>query len=108
MPQKLKLGIAVYKNKFQLQLDYIKFQHLQLKFNSGSGYVLSRGAIKLLVEKQFPLASQCPEKSTGSDDVEIAQCLANEGILVEVTSDAMGKSRFHHQHFSEIYNAKVR
>ncbi|XP_067653726.1 glycoprotein-N-acetylgalactosamine 3-beta-galactosyltransferase 1-like isoform X2 [Haliotis asinina] len=74
--------------------------HLFKKYSSwgymsgGAGYVLSREAVRLLVEKGYNTKNMCRESGT-DEDVEIASCLHNVGVPVHNTLDRFGRESFH-------------
>lgn len=62
--------------------------------SSGSGYVLSREAVKRLVEKTIFNKSLCTHGNEGFEEVEIGRCLENANVTPVDTRDAMGRYRF--------------
>ncbi|KAI6233260.1 N-acetyllactosaminide 3-alpha-galactosyltransferase [Aphelenchoides fujianensis] len=61
-------------------------------YNSGGAYVLSRAAVRLLVERGWKNESACPFDEF--EDVGMAVCLARAGVRPLRTRDAAGRSRF--------------
>ncbi|XP_050418240.1 glycoprotein-N-acetylgalactosamine 3-beta-galactosyltransferase 1-A isoform X1 [Patella vulgata] len=62
-------------------------------YNSGgAGYVLSKEALRRLVV-DGPEANDCVVR--GAEDVRMGDCLAEIGVRVGNTADALGRSRFH-------------
>lgn len=48
--------------------------------SGGAGYVLSRGALKLLVKESMNNAKFCRQDGRGAEDIELAKCLVNVGV----------------------------
>ena len=63
--------------------------------SGGSGYALSRKALKRLVEEAFPVPKYCkPSSKEGSEDVFMGQCLESIGITPFDTRDHIGRQRY--------------
>ena len=63
--------------------------------SGGSGYVLSRSAVKKFVKVALPNPNICRESpNTFAEDLEIGICLGNIGVMVGDSRDEKGKSRF--------------
>ncbi|GLG95763.1 Glycoprotein-N-acetylgalactosamine 3-beta-galactosyltransferase 1 [Gryllus bimaculatus] len=62
--------------------------------SGGAGYVLSREAVKRLVEKALPDKRGCRPDTHGAEDVEIGKCLEYVGVLAGDSRDAEGRGRF--------------
>ncbi|XP_055377344.1 glycoprotein-N-acetylgalactosamine 3-beta-galactosyltransferase 1-like [Condylostylus longicornis] len=72
-----------------------KFQMPSVVYMSGgAGYVLSREAVKRLVEIAFKNSRIC-RVGASVEDVEIGVCLNAVGVIAGDTRDEEGKSRFH-------------
>ncbi|XP_071097861.1 glycoprotein-N-acetylgalactosamine 3-beta-galactosyltransferase 1-like [Haliotis cracherodii] len=62
--------------------------------SGGAGYVISRQALRLLVEQGYNKKNTCA-KSGKDEDVEVASCLHNVGVPVHNTLDRFGRESFH-------------
>lgn len=63
--------------------------------SGGSGYVMSREALRLFKEEALPNPDKCGGNSkVGAEDVEIGHCLYNVGVLAGDSRDEMNRSRF--------------
>lgn len=62
--------------------------------SGGGGYVLSRMALKIFVEKGLPDAKACKESNTGAEDAEMGKCLNKIGVLPGDSRDSYGRGRF--------------
>ncbi|XP_047490544.1 glycoprotein-N-acetylgalactosamine 3-beta-galactosyltransferase 1-like isoform X2 [Penaeus chinensis] len=65
-------------------------------FNGGAGYVLSRGAVRRLVEDGLR-EQRCEENLNlgANEDVNMALCLAHLGVVFLDSRDSLGRQRFH-------------
>lgn len=65
-------------------------------FNGGAGYVLSRGAVRRLVEDGLR-GRRCGENLNlgANEDVNMALCLAHLGVVFLDSRDSLGRQRFH-------------
>ncbi|GMR43457.1 hypothetical protein PMAYCL1PPCAC_13652, partial [Pristionchus mayeri] len=71
--------------------------YLEHGYNSGGGgYVLSRKALELYIERAHNNATICPDDSF--EDVGIGKCLANIGIFAHKTVNEKGQQRFNAYH----------
>lgn len=61
--------------------------------SGGAGYVLSREALRRLVEEGFRSA-RCNEKQAGAEDYEMGVCLASSGVIPGDSRDSLGRHRF--------------
>ncbi|XP_038045106.1 uncharacterized protein LOC119719683 [Patiria miniata] len=80
-----------YGRKFK---PYVKQGYM----SGGAGYVLSKAALVLAVEKAFPNAALCRSdaKAAGAaEDVEIGKCLSRVGVTAGDSRDSLGRERFH-------------
>ncbi|XP_050738122.1 glycoprotein-N-acetylgalactosamine 3-beta-galactosyltransferase 1-like isoform X2 [Eriocheir sinensis] len=77
-----------FGNKFQMKNISQGFM------GGGAGYVLSRAAVKLLVEKGFPNKTACHPGPKGREDVELGKCLEAVGVVAGDSRDHLGRDRF--------------
>ena len=62
--------------------------------SGGAGYVLSRAALKLFVEKGIPNAQICRQDENGAEDAEMGKCMEKLGIRAGDSRDNEGHHRF--------------
>ncbi|CAN7995570.1 unnamed protein product, partial [Ixodes hexagonus] len=65
--------------------------------SGGSGYVLSREALRVLVERGLrnPVpSSRCRHSFKGAEDVELGFCMEQVGVSARDSRDALGRHRF--------------
>lgn len=62
--------------------------------SGGSGYVLSREAVRRFVEIAFPNKDLCVQADLENEDVEVGICLANVNVTTADTRDSHLKGRF--------------
>jgi len=65
--------------------------------SGGAGYVLSREALRLFVEKGLgpEHTPKCKEaKEGGAEDVDMGQCLEALGVTAGDSRDSLGRGRF--------------
>jgi len=85
------------KNPDELHYYGYAMKWPNITFAAGSGIVLSRATLRLLVNELLESGKYgCKEESTSEDDVRLAICLNNVGIKVENSLDDKGLQRFHH------------
>lgn len=63
-------------------------------YMSGSGYVLSREAVRRFNVDAITNDYKCWNGTEGNEDVEIGKCLANVGVLAGDSRDELNRSRF--------------
>ncbi|PAA45971.1 hypothetical protein BOX15_Mlig007521g2 [Macrostomum lignano] len=64
--------------------------------SGGAGYVLSREAVKLFIERGLQSkSSKCSPQSGGAEDVQVGSCLESVGVKVFDSVDELGRERFH-------------
>ena len=62
-------------------------------FSGGAGYVLSKEALRRLVEKGHD--PKLCRQDLGPEDMNMGHCMENLGVQTRNTTDARGNSRFH-------------
>uniref|UniRef100_A0A914XNB7 N-acetylgalactosaminide beta-1,3-galactosyltransferase n=1 Tax=Plectus sambesii TaxID=2011161 RepID=A0A914XNB7_9BILA len=73
----------------------LKYELVHGHNSGGSGYIMSRSTLKLLVSL-LPNKTICP--GGWAEDKEVARCLANVGIYPTDTLDDKNRDRFVHMH----------
>ncbi|XP_033111101.1 glycoprotein-N-acetylgalactosamine 3-beta-galactosyltransferase 1-like isoform X2 [Anneissia japonica] len=65
--------------------------------SGGAGYVLSKEAVRRLVEDAFKSSSKCRPATAvgGAEDVDIGRCLQAVGVVAGDSRDELGQDRFH-------------
>ncbi|KAI9020306.1 hypothetical protein DFJ74DRAFT_756955 [Hyaloraphidium curvatum] len=74
-------------------------------YNTGSGYALNRAALREFAAAVAQGHHSCLQH--GFEDVLVARCLAQRGILPEDTRDAMGRERFSYLRPDELFDGKL-
>lgn len=62
--------------------------------SGGAGYVLSRNALDLFINKALPQPHLCEPSDNGSEDAEMGICLNNIGVRAMDSRDSYGRGRF--------------
>ncbi|XP_060064781.1 glycoprotein-N-acetylgalactosamine 3-beta-galactosyltransferase 1-like [Ylistrum balloti] len=62
--------------------------------SGGAGYVLSRKAVNLLVEKGIDDSSKCRSDGGGAEDLELGRCMQKLGVVAGDTRDDLERERF--------------
>lgn len=63
-------------------------------YMSGSGYVMSREALRRFNVDALTDDYKCCNGTVGNEDVEVGKCLANVGVLAGDSRDELGRARF--------------
>ncbi|CAJ0942124.1 unnamed protein product, partial [Mesorhabditis belari] len=79
-----------YGFEFSVKLKYKQNPVL----SGGAGYVLSKAALFKFVTEALGKSSKCSTREKGSEDVELARCLKNVGVIRGDSRDEGGKQRF--------------
>ncbi|KAH6932869.1 hypothetical protein HPB50_010429 [Hyalomma asiaticum] len=61
--------------------------------SGGAGYVLSRGALRRIVEEGM-MQGRCRADAAGSEDAELGRCMQHVGVPLGDTRDSLGRDRF--------------
>lgn len=69
-------------------------RYVEQGYHSGSGYVLSREAVRRFNKEALIDDYKCWNGTEGNEDVEIGKCLANVGVLAGDSRDDLTRSRF--------------
>jgi len=108
--ENLKFLLKDYDPKEPLYFGQ-RFKQLAKKgyMTGGAGFVLSKEALKRFVEKALPEnPGNCPPNVfSEGDDVLIADCLVDVGVMIVDTRDALGRHRFNHWPPDKILNGAV-
>nr|CDJ81762.1 Protein C16D9.6 [Haemonchus contortus] len=87
-------------------LGYTMKPFLKRGYNGGgAGYVLSRAALKLFIDRAFHDRTNCPFDS--SEDVGLGRCLQNIEIYPHDTRNENGQQRFHTYRPDDMFHGKV-
>ncbi|XP_055848909.1 glycoprotein-N-acetylgalactosamine 3-beta-galactosyltransferase 1-like isoform X2 [Episyrphus balteatus] len=62
--------------------------------SGGAGYVLSKEALRLFVEKGLTHPELCRPSNNGPEDVEMGKCMENVGVFAGDSRDTNGRGRF--------------
>lgn len=62
--------------------------------SGGAGYVLSKTALRLFVERAYPNRTICRQTRGGSEDKEMGVCLQNVGVVAGDSRDDQKRGRF--------------
>ncbi|XP_055848910.1 glycoprotein-N-acetylgalactosamine 3-beta-galactosyltransferase 1-like [Episyrphus balteatus] len=62
--------------------------------SGGAGYVLSKEALRLFVEKGLTEPKLCRPDNEGAEDVEMGKCMQNLGVFAGDSRDTNGRGRF--------------
>lgn len=62
--------------------------------SGGSGYVLSRQALRKFIEDAIPNSNLCESKLNGDEDLEIGKCLEAVGVIAGDSRSANNRHRF--------------
>ncbi|XP_068230793.1 glycoprotein-N-acetylgalactosamine 3-beta-galactosyltransferase 1-like [Palaemon carinicauda] len=62
--------------------------------SGGGGYVLSKEAVRIFVEKGLPNGKICRQDPGGDEDVEIGKCLYKLGVIAGDSRDSLGRGRY--------------
>jgi glycoprotein-N-acetylgalactosamine 3-beta-galactosyltransferase len=104
--ENLKLMLGRFDARVPHYLGFRMKPYIDDGFNSGgAGYVLSRAALAAFVEKASNNQTIC--KGGWAEDLELAYCLKNIGILPGDTRDATGHNTFFPYHPNLIIKGKI-
>uniref|UniRef100_A0A7E4V6J9 N-acetylgalactosaminide beta-1,3-galactosyltransferase n=1 Tax=Panagrellus redivivus TaxID=6233 RepID=A0A7E4V6J9_PANRE len=71
-----------------------RFYHINQYMSGGAGYVFSREAVRLSVEKGFSKIKQCGASARVGEDIEIGACMNALNVTAVDTRDSQGRHRF--------------
>ncbi|XP_037027760.1 glycoprotein-N-acetylgalactosamine 3-beta-galactosyltransferase 1-like isoform X2 [Bradysia coprophila] len=81
-----------FGSQFQVVLPSYHFH--QIYMSGGAGYVLSREAVRRLVERAIPNGNICLGGDLGPEDVVLGYCLSHVNVSAVDTRDSTGRERF--------------
>lgn len=73
---------------------YFGFEFQSKYMSGGAGYILSREAVRLFIEKALPNKDQCLSQNTGAEDYEMGRCLRAVNVTIGDSRDEYGRERF--------------
>lgn len=89
-------------------LGYRLRPYLDNGYNAGgAGYVLSKAALQMFVEKLYTNRTICDWKAE-YEDVQLAKCLAQVGVYPQDTRDRFKRERFQTFRFGQLFDAKIK
>ncbi|KAK6185047.1 hypothetical protein SNE40_007369 [Patella caerulea] len=93
--ENLKYLLSQYNSSKPIYLGHHFKHYSQNGYMSGGGsYVLSREALRLLVENGYNVPGRCRQKG-GAEDIETGRCLTKAGALVHSSVDNRDRESFH-------------
>uniref|UniRef100_A0A914VYQ9 N-acetylgalactosaminide beta-1,3-galactosyltransferase n=1 Tax=Plectus sambesii TaxID=2011161 RepID=A0A914VYQ9_9BILA len=104
--ENLKLMLARLDSSLPHYLGFRLKPYIDDGYNSGgAGYVLSRSALVAFVEKALTNKSACQDG--WAEDLQLAYCLKNVGVLPGDTRDSSGRNTFFPYHPNHHMNGIV-
>ena len=93
--ENLRYMLSLYDKKIPIYFG-CKFRKFTTNgyMSGGAGYVLSKKALRLFIEKALPDPKLCSQGNIASEDVEIGKCLERVGVMAGDSRDEHGRGRF--------------
>ncbi|XP_064120295.1 glycoprotein-N-acetylgalactosamine 3-beta-galactosyltransferase 1-like [Macrobrachium nipponense] len=76
--------------------------------SGGSGYALSRAALKIFGEVAYPDTNPCQARAIANEDVMMGHCMTKSGIMLGDTRDELERHRFYHNKPEDYIEGKWR
>lgn len=92
--ENLKYFLYAYSPDMPIYFGCKLKPYVKQGYMSGSGYVLSREAVRRFHDDALTDGYKCWNGTEGNEDVEIGKCLANVGVLAGDSRDEQTRSRF--------------
>jgi Fringe-like len=92
--ENLRYFLYSYSPEYPIYFGCKLKRYVEQGYMSGSGYVLSKEAVKRFNEQALADDYKCWNGTEGNEDVEVGKCLANVGVLAGDSRDDLNRHRF--------------